>query len=348
VSVITVHPQTVPFDAEYIGQGISPYDVEVLSQVTGTIVDRPMVDGADIQAGDILFVIDDVPFESALANAKARVAQGVSTLENNKRTLERFDQLLSKKAISQKDYDDAQTAVLTAEAVVNSAKADVVKAEWDLANTKIKSPVSGRLGKANFSVGALVKAQTDILVRLQQFDPLWVTFTIPETAMLQMQRDIAAKRIIDADAQNFEVHLTFADGTDYEHSGKMNFADVNVRSDMAAVESRATFPNPNKKLLPGQFFRLRISGPKKTGVYLVPQRAVQINPTNKIVYVVGADNKIEAREVQTGQWYDNSWVIEGGSLHAGDRVVVDGVQFITPGATVVTKDFVKNGQEEPK
>lgn len=327
VAVVTVKPETVPMVQEYIGRGVSPYDVELRSLVTGILKERPMVDGAEVKAGDLLFVIDDVPFRAAVDNAKARVAQYEAALRNAERTLARLKAVSDPRAVSDKDLDDAVNGVASARALLSGAKADVVKAEWDLANTRITAPVSGRLGKANVVPGAPIAANGAPLVRLQQTDPIWVQFSIPESATLRFTKEVKSGRISNAKESDIIVNLKLGDGTLYPVAGRMNFADINLNTSVSAMESRAIFANPDKSLKPGQFFTVILSGPMKHNVFLVPQRAVQINPTNRYVYVVGREGKTEARDIVTAEWIGDRWVVESG-LKDGDRVIVEGIQGV--------------------
>ena len=350
VSVITVKPESVPLSQEYKGRGVSPYDVELRALVSGTLKQRPMVDGADVNAGDLLFVIDETPFKAALENAKARVSQAETTLGNAQRNLERMKPLIESKAISTKDLDDANTAALGAQAQLEAARADVVSAQWNLDNTRIVAPVSGRLGRAAVVPGAPIAANQTILVRLQQTDPIWVGFSIPEPTLLKFNREVREGRITGGGESQMKVNLTLTDGSHYPVTGKMNFADINLRTEVSAMEARAIFPNPDKRLKPGQFFTVTLSGPVRHNVFLVPQRAVQINPTNKYVFVLAKakdkDGKeyatVEARDVQAGDWYGDRWVIESG-LKEGDKVVVEGILGIQmhggPGAAVAPSDY---------
>ncbi len=351
VSVITVHPETVPMNQEYIGRGVSPYDVELRSLVSGRLKERPMSDGAEVRAGDVLFILDDVPFKAALANAKARSVQWESTVKNAGRTLERMRTLADSRAVSDKELDDAINTLTGARAQYDAAKADVEKSEWDLGNTRIIAPVSGRLGKAGVVPGSPISANQTLLVRLQQTDPIWVNFSIPESVLLSFNKEVRDGRITDAKETDFHVSLALSDGTDYPIKGRMSFSDINLNTNVSAMEARATFSNPEKRLKPGQFFTVRLSGPKKSGVFLLPQRAVQIDPTSKHVFVVenlkDKDGKeyqgVGLREVTTGEWVGSRWIVDSG-LKDGDRVLVEGVTGVGmrggPGAAVIAEEFI--------
>lgn len=348
VSVITVKSETVPVSNEFIGRAVSPYDVELRAQVSGTIKEKLMKDGATVKAGDLLFVIDDVPYRAAYDNAKALVAQRESALVNAERTLARLKSVSDPRAVSDKDLDDAINAVTGARAALHAAQSGLTKAQWDLDNTRIKAPVAGTLGKSPLEAGAPVVANGAPVVRLQQYDPIWVTFTIPESNVLKLAQGIESKRIVDADPSNLRANLMLTDGTKYPVTGRMNFSDVNVRTDVAAIDARAVFANPDRTLMPGQFFRVTLSGPKKQGVFLVPQRAVQVNPSDcSVIVVAKAKDKegreydaVERRVVATGEWIGDKWVIESG-LKDGDRLVVEGyiARMMPPGAPVRVSEY---------
>ncbi len=347
-SVITVQSETVPVSNEFIGRAVSPYDVELRAQVNGTIKEKLMKDGATVKAGDLLFVIDDIPYLAAHDNARAMVAQRESDLTNAERTLARLRSVSDPRAVSDKDLDDAINAVAGAKASLAAARSGLIKAKWDLDNTRIKAPVAGTVGKSAFDVGAPVVANGAALVRLQQFDPIWVTFTIPESTVLKLAQGIESNRIVDADPSNLRANLVLTNGSKYPVTGRMNFSDVNVRTDVAAIDARAVFANPDRALMPGQFFRVTISGPKKRGVFLVPQRAVEISPAGQTVLVVTKAKDKEGREydalfrrpVKTGEWIGERWVVESG-LADGDRVVVEGTiaRMMPPGAPVAVKPY---------
>jgi len=258
--------------------------------------------------------------------------------------------LIESKAISTKDLDDANTTMLTSKAMLEAARADVVSAQWNLDNTRIIAPVSGRLGRAAVVPGAPIAANQTILVRLQQTDPIWVNFSIPEPTLLKFNREVREGRITNGGEKEMKVNLTLSDGSKFPVTGRLNFADVNLRTEVSAMEARAIFPNKDMRLKPGQFFTVTLSGPVRNNVFLVPQRAVQINPTNKYLFVLtkakDKDGKeyatVEARDVQAGEWYGDRWIIEDG-LKEGDKVVVEGILGIQmhggPGAPVVAGDY---------
>jgi membrane fusion protein (multidrug efflux system) len=350
VAVITVHPEVVPLTQEYIGRGVSPYDVELRALVSGRLKESPMVDGAEVKAGDLLFSLDDVPFKAALENSLAQIAQSQAATTNAQKTLDRMKSVSDARAVSDKDLDDAINALTFAKAGLAAAKAAYEKSKWDLDNTRIIAPVSGRLGKAAVVPGAPIAANQTFLVRLQQTDPIWVNFSIPENTLLKFTSEVRSGKITHGAEADFKVTLKLSDGSVYPIPGKLNFADINLRTEISAMEARAIVANPDHRLKPGQFFTVSLTGPERRDVFLVPQRAIQIDPTSKHVFVVaklkdkeGKEYEgVQAREVVTGEWYGNRWAVESG-LQDGDRVIVEGLQGVGmrggPGAAVVPEEY---------
>jgi len=333
VAVMTVTAQTIVDEPEFIGQTESTRPVEIRPQVTGIIKEKFFTEGRDIKKGDRLYQIDPVPFQAAFLSAKANVAQTEARLVQAKQNLERVKPLLAEQAVSQKDVDDAVAEELAAEAALASAKAQLVKAQFDLDNTLITAPISGMIERTRVYEGRLVSAQTDLLTIIDQVDPMYVTVSAPETYLLKRVRELAEKKVQRPDLYKLRGVITFVDGTMYPHEGVLDFADVVYRVETGSRQGRFVFPNPERVLLPGQYVTLRVKGYTRKDAILMPQRAIQQGPTGSIVYVVGDGDKVQIRDVQATSWQGNQWLIEKGLL-AGERVVVDGLQRIMPGAPV--------------
>src|SRR5213594_3453156 len=318
VGVMTVAAQTIPDDPEFIGQAEASRIVEIRSQVTGIIKNFFFREGRDVKQGDRLYLIDPVPFQAAVVSAKANVAQTEARVVQAKQNLDRVKPLLAEQAVSQKDVDDAVAEDLAAKAALESAKGQLVKAQFDLDNTLIIAPISG---------------QTDLLTVIHQVDPMYVVGSAPESYLLQRRQQLASKKVERPDLYQLLGILTFMDGSIYPYEGQLDFASVGLSTDTGSRQGRFVFPNHERVLLPGQFVKIRVKGYTRTGAILVPQRAVQQGPKGSIVYVVGAGDKVEVRNVQATSWQGSQWLIEEG-LRAGERVVVDGLQRIAPGAPV--------------
>lgn len=333
VDVIEVAYQTVPDEPEFIGEAEASRIVEIRSQVTGIMKERFFSEGRDVHKGDPLYQIDPVPFKAAYVSAKARVSQAKARLVQAKQNLNRVKPLLAEQAVSQKDLDDAVAEELAAKAALEAAEGDVVKAKFDLDNTLIVSPIDGLIERTRYYEGRLVTAQTDLLTVIHQMDPMYVIVSAPETFLLKRRRDIIAKRIQHPGIYELTGHITFVDGTTYPHEGVLDFADVGLQAETGSRQARVVFPNPDRVLLPGQFVTVRFHGVSTPNAILVPQRAVQQGPKGTVVYAIGAGNKVEIRNVKATVWRGNDWLIEDG-LRAGERIMVDGFQRVTPGAEV--------------
>jgi membrane fusion protein, multidrug efflux system len=346
VAVITVTMQTVPDEPEFIGQAESSRPVEIRSQVTGIIKERFFQEGRDVKKGDRLYQIDPVPFRAAVASAKAMVAQAKARLVQARQNLERVKPLLREQAVSQKDIDDAVAEELAAKAALEAAKGQLVQAQFELDNTLITAPISGLIERTRVYEGRLVSTQTDLLTIIHQVDPMYVTVSVPEPFILKRFRERALKRVQGAGVYDLRGIITFVDGTTYPHEGRLDLLDVGLRTTTGTRDVRVVFSNPKhavipgeRALLPGQFVRVRFVGSVRTSVVLIPQRAVQVGPEGPAVYVVGEGEKVELRGVQATSWQGTQWLIDEG-LRAGERVVVNGLQKITPGSPVKTVPYV--------
>ena len=340
VEVITVSSQTIPDEPEFIGRTEAFRPVEIRPQVTGIIQKIFFTEGRNIRKGDQLYLIDPVPFKAVYLSANARVAQARARLVQAEQDLVRVRPLLEEQAVSRKNVDDAVAETLAAEAALEAARSDLVKAKFDLDNTLITAPVSGRIGRSQFYEGRLVSAQTTLLTTIDQLDPMYVNVSVPESYLLRRRRDLAERRIERPGIFQLRGVMTFSDGSVYPGEGLLDFADVNLQSETGMLQTRFIFPNPEggfapgqSYFYPGQFVKIRLKGYIRPDAILIPQRAVQQMPTGSFVYVIGEDGKAELRPVQASLWYENEWLIDDG-LKPGERVVVEGFHRVRPGAQV--------------
>ena len=333
VEVITVTTQTIPDEPEFIGQAEASRPVEIRSQVTGLLKAVLYPEGRDVKKGDRLYQIDPVPFQAAAASAKAKIAQAEAKLVQANQDLERVKPLLAEQAVSQKDVDDAVAQELSAKAALQGAKADLIKSQFDLDNTLITAPISGLIERSRYYEGRLVSAQTDLLTVVHRVDPMFVVVNVPESFILKRRRDIESKKIHHPGVYQLRGRLTMMDDTAYPHEGVLDLLEPGLRSETGSRQTRITFPNPDRSLLPGQFVKVRFTGDTKTDAVLIPQRAVLQGPQGPFVYVVGPDEKVQIRDVVASTWKGDQWMIDGG-LKAGERVVVNGLMAIGPGAPV--------------
>lgn len=346
VGVVTVTPQTIPDEPEFIGEAESSRPVEIRPQVTGILKQLYFREGGDVKKGERLYLIDPVPFRAAMLSAKAKVSQAEARLVQAKQDLARVKPLLAEQAVAQKDVDDAVTEELAAKAALDGAKADLVKAEFDFNNTLITAPIDGLIERTRAYEGRLVSAQTDLLTVIHQVDPMYVIVNAPESFLLKQRRDIEAKRIQYPGLRKLRATLTFQDGSVYPHEGTLDLLDPAMRTETGSRPARVIFPNPDRILLPGQFVTVRFRGAKKTDAILVPQRAVQQGPTGSVVFVVGEGNIAQPREVKAASWQGTQWLIEEG-LRPGEQIIVDGIQRVMPGAPVLPVPAGENGSAPP-
>lgn len=340
VSVITLEQRDVPVRYEYVAQTAGFREVEVRARVTGILTQRNYREGATVTRGQSLFTIDAAPFQVALTKAEADLSVAQVRLAQAQRDLARLKPVREARAISQKELDDAVSAEQVAEAEVKSLRARVSEAQLNLGYTRVGSPISGIASRAAVSEGALVSGPNVLLATVTQTDPMYVIFGVPDREFLALRRDVESGRLKMPADRKFQARVKLSDGSLYDGIGALNFTDVRVNTQTGTSESRAEFSNKNNTLRSGEFVRLILDGAVRPDAIVVPQRAVLESPKGKFVFVVSADSKAEARPVEVGAWVDDGWVINSG-LKAGERVIVDGVMKIGPGAPVQVTDPAK-------
>jgi len=335
VTVATAKAEPLPVSWEYVGQTAGSREVEVRARVTGILLRRNFTEGSRVKKGQSLFTIDPAPFQAAAARAQADVVAVQARYEQAKRNAARLRPLYAEKAVSQKEHDDAVSAEEIGAADVNAAQARLTEAKLNLEYTRVEAPISGITTRALPSEGTLVSGPNVLLTSVVQTDPIWVNFGIADNEQARIQKEAQAGTLKLPRA--FEVELRLADGSVYAHKGKLDFADVRVSTQTGTREARAELPNPDLALRPGQFVRVVLKGAVMPNAVTVPQRAVLEGPQGKFVYVVDEKSTAQPRPVEAGQWAGDRWVISSG-LQGGERVIVDGVMKIGPGAPVKVAD----------
>ncbi|WP_116809186.1 efflux RND transporter periplasmic adaptor subunit [Steroidobacter cummioxidans] len=332
VSAVVVQPKPVVLTTELPGRTSAVLVADVRPQVTGILQSRKFVEGSAVKKGDLLYQIDPAIYQATVDSAQATLAKAQANQHTTRLKAERYRELKAINAVSQQDADDADAALLQANAEVASARAALETARIDLAYTRVISPITGRIGKSSVTAGALVTAnQTTSLATVQQLDPMYVDVTQSSNAVMQLKRAIAQGQLGDATAK---VKLVFDDGTTYPVEGKLQFSDVTVDPNTGSVTLRAEFPNPTGELLPNLYVRAIIEEGTMSQALLVPQQAVSRDATGKPrAYVVDSDGKVQQREILTERAIGNQWLVTGG-LQAGDVLVVAGQQKVQPGALV--------------
>ena len=336
VTVVSAAPQTTPATFEFTGKTESSRSVEIRARVEGYLDKIAYTEGDFVRTGQLLFQLDPQPFQAALDSARGDLARAEAQLANAVATLARVRPLAKANALSQKDLDDAVASERSAQAQVQSAKAQVRTAELNLGYTTIKSPLNGLSSKSEFRQGSLVSpGSNSLLTTVLQLDPIWVNFGIGENELLRLRSEGAAGRLKGPGVDKLEVELVQADGKVFPHKGRITFVSPTVDQQTGTVNLRAEIPNsdPQGRLLPGQFVRVRIQGASRPNTIMVPQRAVMQGPQGKFVYVVGADDQAEVKPVQVGDFYGEQWIIISG-LSGSEQVIVDGAIKIRPGSPV--------------
>lgn len=333
VAIVTVKPKSFPLSYEFVGQTAGSREVEVRARVTGILLKHNYEEGSLVRGGQSLFAIDPEPIKAALARIQAELAASEARHAQAQRNAARLKPLYEAKAVSQKDYDDAVSAEQIAAADVKSAKARLTEARLNLEYTKVEAPISGIASRALKSEGSLVSGPDVLLTTVTQVDPIYVNFGISGNDQLKLKREVEAGRLKLPDGGRFDVSIRLADGSTYRQTGQLAFTDVRVNTSTGTSDARATLPNLDGVLQPGQFVRVRLAGAMRQGAIAVPQRAVLEGPKGKFVYVVNGESKAEARPIEVGDWMGDAWVVNAG-LKAGERVIVDGVMKIGPGAPV--------------
>jgi membrane fusion protein (multidrug efflux system) len=337
VSVITVEAKDVPVTYEYVAQTAGYREAEVRARVTGILLKRNYTEGAVVKKGESLFTIDPEPFRAAYARTEADLAIAEARLAQAKREAARLRPVLESKAVSQKELDDAVSAEQVAEAEVKSVRARLNEARLNLDYTRVESPITGTASRSVASEGTLVSGPSVLLTTVTQTDPMYVLFGIPDRERLALRRDVEAGRLKIPDGGRFNVTVKLADGSFYSKTGLLNFADVRVNPQTGTSEARAEIANPGNLLRPGEFARVVLTGAVRPNAIVIPQRAVLESPKGKFAYIVNAESKAEPRPLDVGDWTGNGWIINSG-LQPGDRVIVDGVLKIGPGAPVKVAD----------
>ncbi len=326
VSVITLEPTSVPVSAEAVAQTEGAKEVEIRPRVGGILLKKMFEEGAPIKAGQTMFLIDPVPFQIALSNAKAQLAQQKARLEQTQREAQRLQNLVASQSISQREADNASSDNALARAGLAQYEAAVREAELNLSYTNVTSPISGIAGRFELSEGALVSANTTLLSKVNQISPIWVRFSLSDNELAQLGGALTQDNVK-------EVRLVLPGGEEYPKKGKLNFAASSIDPQLGTQQLRAEFQNEDKSLLPGQFVRIRVVTGHQDGVFLVPQVAVIANDQGKFVYVVNEKNEAVLRPIVVGNWVGKDWVILSG-LNAGDKVVIDNLIKIRPGTIV--------------
>ena len=339
VTVVTVHPASVPVSMELPGRTSAFLVAQVRARVDGIVLKRDFVDGSVVSAGQRLYQIDPAPYEAQLNSALASLQKAQANLATLSAQVERFKPLVDLNAVSKQDFDNAVAAKGQAEADIATAKAQVDIARINLGYTAVKSPITGRSGISQVTQGAYVQAgAATLMTTVQQTDPMYVDLTQSSVQGLQLRRDATAGKLKLNVPGQAPVTLTLEDGRAYPFKGTLQFSDITVDQGTGTVTVRAVMPNPQGTLLPGMFVRAVIDEGQAENVFVVPQAGVTHDQKGQATaLVVGSDNKVAMRTLQVRGTQGASWIVEGG-LADGERVVVAGLQRVRPGVVVVASE----------
>jgi membrane fusion protein (multidrug efflux system) len=344
--VVTLKPQHLVITTELSGRTSANLIAEVRPQVGGIIQQRLFAEGADVREGQVLFRIDAAPYQAVLDNAKAALGRSEANLSAIRSRADRFRELLADNAVSRQDYDDAAAALKQIEADIQYWKAAVETARINLKYTSVMSPISGRIGKSHFTVGALVTAGQPLpLATVQLLDPIYVDVPQSTTEVLRLRRRLEEGRIDRNGKVRSKVRLILEDGTPYPWEGTLQFRDVTVDPTTGSVILRVLFPNPQRILLPGMFVRAAVEEGVAKNALLVPQQSITRDPKgNPLALIVDAQGKVQQRVITIDRAVDNQWLVSLG-LAAGEQVIVEGIQKAKPGVSVKVVPWVA-GEEK--
>ncbi|MET1067227.1 MAG: efflux RND transporter periplasmic adaptor subunit [Pseudomonas prosekii] len=334
VGVVTLKAQAFTLTSELPGRTSAYRVAEVRPQVNGIILKRLFKEGADVKAGQQLYQIDPAVYEATLKSAQAN-------LQQTKSISDRYQQLVKEQAVSRQEFDTAQSNRLQSEATLQSAQINV-------RYTKVYAPISGRIGRSSVTEGALVtNGQADAMAVIQQLDPIYVDVTQSSVELLELRRELESGRLQKSGDNSAAVKLTLEDGSEYSQPGKLEFSEVSVDQTTGSVTLRAVFPNPDHTLLPGMFVHAQLQAGVNAAAILAPQQGVTRDlkgtPT---AMVVGADNKVELRQLKASRTVGTQWLIEDG-LKEGDRLITEGLQYVKPGVEVKVSEATNVGAKNP-
>lgn len=334
VGVIVVQPRDVPLESRFLAQAEASQRVPIRARVSGYLLERSFEEGQRVEQGQLLFRLDPEPFEVSLAQANAQIAASQARLQRAEQQLERIQRLVTQRAASVDELEQWQEEQQVASADLQLQQARLAQAELDLSYTRIHAPLTGMIGESLQDVGSYISPQGEsLLATIWQVDPIYIRYSMSEQEILQRERLVSSGAIREAGTENMKVEAVLPDGRVHPHSGYISFIDVTVDPSTGTAVVKATVPNPEGALRPGQFITARVTGAQRVGALLVPQAAVMQNPSGTSVYVIDDQGLAQVRMVEPGDWHGNEWIIDAG-LQPGDRVIIDHLMQIRPGTPV--------------
>ena len=317
---------------EVLGRVAAIDRVDLRARVEGELIERRFTEGRDVEQGDVLFVIDPASFQAGVELAEANLASARAALIEAEPALARAEALIARGNVAEATLDEARAAALQAEASIQARQADLAIAEIELGYTEITAPISGRIGRTEYSQGNLIGPNSNVLATITSLDPINVLFAISDRDIVTM-RQRAVENQLEFDASEILVRLRLSNNSIFDQQGQIDFVASEVDPATGLVEIRVEFPNPHDVLLPDQFVTVLLSGPEPENRLVVPQSAIQADQQGQYVLVVDADNLVQVNRVTTGTRDGTDWVIEGG-LEEGELIIVEGLQRVRPGVEV--------------
>jgi membrane fusion protein (multidrug efflux system) len=333
VGTMIVRKADVPLPLLYSGRVAGFRNVEIRSQVGGIILKREFVEGAKVKQGDVLFRIDPRTYQAALDRATAQLGQAQATLVQAEENFTRVEELSQKQVATTKQLEDAHAARDLARAAVQGVQADIQSATLNIEFTTIKAPVSGATSLTSPPEGSLAQAQQTVLTTITQLDPAYVNFSVSESEFVEL-RGMNRARDRPLTPADITVTLQLGDRSDFPVQGKLDVSSSTVDPRTGTLQVRSIFANKDGSLLPNQFVRVRVTGISLQGVFIIPQRAVSQGPQGPFVYVINSTNDgVINRPLKLDREVQGGWAVREG-LNDGEKIVVDGLLRIRPGARV--------------
>lgn len=345
VGVIEVQPESVPLTRDLVGR-LSPLrSADVRARVTGVLLKRVYAEGSDVKEGDVMFEIDPAPLKATLGAAQASLAQARAAAVNAKATAERARELIAKNYVSKSDFDSAQANERTTAAAVQGAQAQVQSAQINLGYATVRAPISGRAGQQQVTEGALVGQGTaTLLTTIDQVDTLYANFTLGVSDLEQLRKAASQGSVTLLESNKVEVQLTRQDGTPLGQKGTLDFSDVSVDPATSTVALRAQIGNADRSLLPGMYVTGHLGLGQLNAAYRIPQAVVQRDTRGAYVLAMGADNKVERRDIKADTLEKDAWVVSAG-IEPGDRLIASGIQKVKVGDVVKPTPWHEAGKD---
>ena len=330
----------LPIVLEYPARTAGYREVQVRAQVGGILQERTYQEGSRVQKDQVLFRIDPRPYEAALARAKGALAQEQARFRQTDRDLKRIRELQKKGFASESELDNAISNFEQSKANIEAAQAEVQSRQIDLDYTTVKAPITGITSKESVYEGSLIVAgdpSASLLTQITQLDPIFVNFAYPDAEAERLRRELSEGSLVPPSSGKLSVEVYFGDGSAYPTAGEVDFTDSLIDRGTGTVSARGVVPNPEQKLLPGQFVRVQVKGLTRPNAITVPERSVAQGPRGTFVYVVDEQSVARMRQVTTGDTAGGRWVILAG-VSDGERVIVDGLAKVRPDSPVQVEE----------